>query len=183
MNIFVTNECPIQSAKDLCDKHVVKMVTESAQMLSTAHRVLDGTMEIRPSKSGLRMVPYYKLDDERENILMRAVHIKHPCTIWSMKSTSNYLWHYRHYKALAEEYTYRYGKEHGAWYSKNIGETLSSFPHNMVENEFTPWAVAMKHFPECIVENDVIQSYRNYYNVAKKDFAKWTKRPVPEFMR
>ena len=52
MNIFILNEDPIKAAQDQCDKHVVKMIVESAQMLSTVHRMLDGTIETRKSKSG-----------------------------------------------------------------------------------------------------------------------------------
>jgi hypothetical protein len=54
MNIFVLSDDPVQAAQDQCDKHVVKMIVESAQMLSTVHRMLDGTITMRPSKSGKR---------------------------------------------------------------------------------------------------------------------------------
>ena len=59
MNIFRLHDDPVISAQMMCDKHVVKMVTEYGQLLSTAHRVLDGTVERRPSKSGKRMVDHY----------------------------------------------------------------------------------------------------------------------------
>ena len=52
MNIFILHKDPIKAAQDQCDKHVVKMIVESAQMLSTVHRMLDGSIEQRPSKSG-----------------------------------------------------------------------------------------------------------------------------------
>ncbi len=58
MNIFVLDEDPVISAQMMCDKHIPKMIVEAAQMLSTAHRMLDGYMEKRPSKSGKRMVKY-----------------------------------------------------------------------------------------------------------------------------
>ena len=76
MNIFILHEDPIKSAQYQCDKHVVKMIVESAQMLSTAHRMVDGTMERRPSKSG-SMIQYYKLGDSRENTLYKAVSYTH----------------------------------------------------------------------------------------------------------
>ena len=56
MNIFVLDMNPVTAAQMQCDKHVVKMIVESAQMLSTAHRMIDGYLEKRPSKSGKRMV-------------------------------------------------------------------------------------------------------------------------------
>ena len=42
MNIFYLNESPEIAAVEHNDKHCVKMILESAQMLCTAHRVLDG---------------------------------------------------------------------------------------------------------------------------------------------
>ena len=61
MNIFILDEDPTIAAQMQCDKHVVKMIVESAQMLSTAHRMLDGKLIMKPSKSGKRMVKYYDL--------------------------------------------------------------------------------------------------------------------------
>ena len=68
MNIFILNEDPVRSALDQCDKHIVKMPLESAQMLSTAHRILDGTETRRPSKSGKTMVKYWQLDALEESM-------------------------------------------------------------------------------------------------------------------
>ena len=77
MNIFILDNDPAIAAKLQCDKHVVKMIVESAQMLSTAHRMLDGDQELRPSKSGKRMVKYWVLPDSREEIIYKAVHTCH----------------------------------------------------------------------------------------------------------
>ena len=85
MNIFVLDENPSLAAKYHCDKHVVKMILESAQMLST----------INPSPSS------YK-----------PTHKNHPCTLWAAASFNNYQWLYRLALALGDEYTYRYGKVH-----------------------------------------------------------------------
>lgn len=144
----------------MCDKHVVKMILESAQMLSTAHRVLD---------------------ESNDAELYKTAHKNHPCSIWVRKSSENYSWLYSHFKALSEEYTYRYGKIHSSW--QKLGKILNKMPKNITMNERSPFAIAMKQYPECIVENDPIQSYRNYYRVAKKDFAKWTKREEPEWWK
>jgi hypothetical protein len=179
MNIFAVADCPVESAQSLCNKHVVKMITESAQMLSTAHRILDGELDMRPSVSGKRLVQYWQLSDAREDILMKAVHPSHPCTIWTMQSSDNYRWHVQHYRALAVEYTQRYGKIHGSWQNRDIGSHLIELPHNIPDGDRTPFAIAMKHYPECIVPDDPIQSYRNYYNVAKTYFACWTNRQPP----
>lgn len=178
MNIFVLSECPIESAQMMCDKHVVKMVTESAQMLSTAHRLLDGKM-IQFGKA-----KRWKLDDDREDILFHAVHMNHPCTLWTMESSSNYAWHYDHYYALAREYERRYGKEHGSFSRQTqIGKRLRLFPNNIPRRGRTPFAVAMKNFPQCIVPNDVVESYRNYYRMVKRTFAVWDHSETPAWYK
>ena len=56
MNIFILNDDPVIAAQEQCDKHIPKMVVESAQMLSTTHRMIDGIETKVPSKSGKRMV-------------------------------------------------------------------------------------------------------------------------------
>jgi hypothetical protein len=66
MNIFVLDKNPIKAAQQHCDKHVVKMILESAQMLSTAHRILDGKPEMRRSASGKTMQKYWVLPDARD---------------------------------------------------------------------------------------------------------------------
>ena len=52
MNIFYVDKDPVKAAKMLLDKHVVKMILESAQMLCTAKRVLDGTEYMAKTKNG-----------------------------------------------------------------------------------------------------------------------------------
>ena len=85
MNIFILDKHPVVAAQQQCDKHVVKMIVESAQMLSTAHRMLDGHVEKRLSKSGKRMINYwYHNIPEKEELLYKAVHHGHPCTVWTM---------------------------------------------------------------------------------------------------
>ena len=73
MNIFVLDKNPTIAAQMLCDKHVPKMIVESAQMLSTAHRLLDGTPEKRRSKSGKTIQTYYSFGDVRDKLYYLAV--------------------------------------------------------------------------------------------------------------
>lgn len=179
MNIFILNSDPIIAAQEQCDKHVVKMIVESGQMLSTAHRMLDGTVERRPSKSGKTTVNYYKLPDEREDIMYKAVHFNHPCSIWTRESISNYRWHYDHFIALCDEYTYRYGKVHST--DTKLREPLFKLPHNMPLVESTPFRLAMQSNPECMFE-DAVKSYRAFYHTKQKRFKMdWSKRPIPEW--
>ena len=184
MNIFVLHQDPIVAAQMQCDKHVVKMIVESAQMLSTAHRMLDGTVQIAPSKSGKRMVKHYRLfdDPEMDQLLYKAVHYKHPCTVWTMQTAANYRWHYDHFAALCDEYTYRYGKVHKS--DRDLRDILISLPRNISDiDELLPFPLAMKSNPECMFD-DPVKSYRAFYQTKQHRFSmKWTKRPVPEWFK
>jgi len=178
MNIFILDNDPVIAAQEQCDKHVVKMIVESAQMLSTVHRMLDGVMERRPSKSGA-MLQYWKLNDQRENILYKACHFNHPSTVWTRESKANYQWHYQHFIALCDEYTYRYGKVHST--DTKLRIALQQIPTNIPEKHMTPFKLAMGSNPECILE-DAVESYRRFYETKQKRFTMvWTKRPVPKW--
>ena len=180
MNIFILDESPAVSAMWQCDKHVPKMVVESAQMLSTAHRILDGLVEKRPSKSGKTMVKYYKLNDSREDVFYKAVHFAHPCTIWTMESVKNYEWHYQHFWTLCKEYTYRYNKIHKT--ESVLLEALKKPPYNIPDVPQTPFKLAMKSNPECIALGDPIKAYQAFYQTKQERFKMvWTKREKPEW--
>lgn len=178
MNIFILDNDPVIAAQEQCDKHVVKMIVESAQMLSTVHRMLDGVMERRPSKSGA-MLQYWKLNDQRENVLYKACHFNHPSTVWTRESKANYQWHYQHFIALCDEYTYRYGKVHST--DTKLRIALQQIPTNIPEKHMTPFKLAMGSNPECMLE-DAVESYRRFYETKQKRFTMvWTKRPVPKW--
>ena len=177
MNIFILNEDPVRSALDQCDKHIVKMPLESAQMLSTAHRILDGTETKRPSKSGKTMVKYWTLDSQFENIIYAVAHRGHPCTVWTMETKANYTWHYEHFVALSEEYKYRYNREHLS-YTK-LKDILRNPPKNIPDGGLTPFPQAM---PDDAKDSDPIKAYRNYYGMYKKELAVWNNgRPAPNW--
>lgn len=170
MNIFVLDEDPAAAAMMMCDKHIPKMILESAQMLSTAHRVLDGKPTKRRSRSGKSEITYYAFGDRRDDLYYSAVHIGHPCTKWTMESSTNYNWHFFHLNALSKEYHYRRGKYHKTW--EKLGMLLAAPPQNISEGPRTEWAQAMDQFPNCKVPGNAVQAYRNYYH-ATKHFAKW----------
>ena len=124
MNIFFLHQNPFVSAQYHCDKHVIKMITETAQMLSTAHRILDGKMILeekfyvrkpKTDKSGNIIIKFQKrkikrwvLTDRREDILHLATHINHPCNKWVRGSYSNYEWTRLLLGGLLAEYDLRY---------------------------------------------------------------------------
>ena len=90
MNIFYLHSDPIQNAKWYIDKHIVKMPTEYCQLLSSAHRIIDGKMYQGINKNK-RNVKKWKLPDQRENLLMQVTHANHPSNIWVRHSRSNYI--------------------------------------------------------------------------------------------
>ena len=188
MNIFILHEDPVIAAQMQCDKHVPKMVVESAQMLSTAHRVLDGLLVRKRSVSGKTMVKYWDLfegadDLEAEMIYYKAVHVGHPCTQWTMEADSNYRWHYDHFIALCQEFTYRYGKEHMT--AVRLGSALYSTPRNIPKGPMTPFRLAMSSNPECIFEDDPVKSYRSFYHTKQERFKMaWAKgRSQPDWFK
>ena len=146
MNLFILDQDPVVAAQSQCDIHVNKMIIESGQMLSTVHRMLDGNMERRLSKSGKIRVQYWKLDDDREDILYKACHFNHPCTVWTRESLANYEWHYKHFIALCKEKEYRTGKEH-LTYTK-LHKALKTPPYNIPIYKLTQFKLAMKSNPE-----------------------------------
>ena len=151
-------------------------------MLSTAHRILDGEFLRVPSKSGKSNVKSWILPDDRENVLYKAVHINHPCTIWTMKSNNNYTWHWVHFAALCDEYTYRYGKVHAT--DKLLRDVLKQLPNNIQVGYKTPFALAMNSNPECIHPNDPVRSYREFYQTKQDRFDMvWSKREIPEWFK
>lgn len=182
MNIFILDTNPVIAAQMQCDKHVVKMIIESAQMLSTAHRMLDGEQKSVPSKSGKRTVKAWTLPDERDAVLYKAVHMNHPCTVWTMQSNNNYNWHYVHFIALCQEYTLRYGKIHAT--ETLLREILMSPPRNIPVDYKTQFPLAMNSNPECKFPHDPVKSYRMFYQTKQDRFKMaWTNRQVPEWFQ
>lgn len=176
MNIFAVHSDPIIAAQSLVDKHIVKMVLETAQLLSTAHRILDGAEYIDKTKTG-RNVKRWRLPDERETVLYSATHINHPSAVWCRANFDNYNWLYKHFAALLEEYTHRYGKVHKC---ASMALTLRFTPQRIPLGNLTPVTPAMPD--EYKVAGDSVASYRNYYRVAKARMHKWTNRETPEWI-
>lgn len=183
MNIFAVDENPYIAAQFLCDSHVVKMTVESAQILSTTHRVLDGIFSRRLSVGGKRYMKYWELLDEREHVLYKPTHPNHPSCRWAMENDKNYMWLYEHFEGLFNEYEHRYGRKHSSFVL--LGKHLNKPPKNIsYAKHRTKFAMAMKNHPECIVDDDV-QSYRNFYKAKQHEISmKWNKnREAPNWFK
>lgn len=180
MNIFYLHNSPDTCARYHVDKHVVKMILEYAQLLSTAHRVLDGIENQTVSEKG-RKKTVFTLPDERDSHLYQATHINHPSAKWARHSIQNYSWLYSLWIALMEEYTFRYGKVHTC---EKLKFHLSTPPTNIPNNPFSaPWRAMPDEFKvPRTVNNYTIESYRAYYKGAKSHMLKWKNRPQPEWI-
>ena len=151
MNIFYFDSCPIKSAQAQPDKMLVKMPLETAQMLCTAHRELDG-------------------DEYADEVgLYKKAYLNHPCTIWARKTSKNYKWLLRHFLALGDEYSFRYGKTHKS--VEKLYRGLDQLPGNIPLNAMTPIAQAM---PDQYKNEDPVKAYRDYC-INEKTYAKWDK--------
>lgn len=174
MNIFYLDADPKTCAAMHCDKHVVKMIIEYAQLMSTAHRILDGKEYIDVTANGRKIKRWRMEDSKYESGLMKASHINHPSAVWTRKTKQNYIWLNRMWNYLLLEYTHRYGKRHAC---ANYMELLYMWPENISDGPFTPPTPAMPD--DCKIANDSVGSYHKYYIEKKNHFAKWTNREMP----
>ncbi len=182
MNIFALHRNPLIAAKMMCDKHVVKMILESAQILSSVKRFIDGTRhEFAKNKF------IWKLDNSFEDeTIYRAGWLKHPSTLWAMKSRKNYVWLWHHFKFLNDEFKRRFQKPDHKSFAL-LGEILKTPPKNLpiIRKNVLP-TPAMPE--ECLIyknnEINVVASYRNYYVQKKRHLATWkTPSYIPKWYR
>ena len=177
MNIFFLSHNPSECARQHVDKHVVKMIVEYAQLLSTAHRYLDGVQSIGLSYSGRKQTRYV-LPDNRESILYASTHINHPSAIWCRKGIVQYRWLHNLLIELCKEYTYRYSKIHKVERSGLLWK-LEKPPKNIYTDVF--WSEPTPAMPDEYKVSNAIQSYRNFYIAEKRSFATWKNRTVPDW--
>lgn len=161
MNIFVIDENPVQAARWLLDKHVVKMLLESCQIFCTNYHLQGIEAPYKPS------------------------HKNHPSTIWSRTSYDNFLWLLEHSYAIANEYTERYNKRHKSedvldWIESNMWQL--SFD----SNDLTPFAIAISDDSICrrladFNQLSAVEKYRAYYKLDKSHIHQW-KQNKPEWI-
>lgn len=145
MNIFVLDYSPRLAAEYHCDKHVIKMILETAQLLSTTHDYF-GTW--------------------REG-MYKPTHKKHPCTLWLQESRDNYFWTLNLGLWLLYEYEKRYKKTHK---TSAVLDMLKTPPKKLMYSRLTPFAQAM---PEIYRREDAVEAYRAYYMAEKAPICTW----------
>lgn len=169
MNIFVTSECPKESARNLCDKHVPKLVVENFQMLScavirygTPEELLPLTKSGKPAKGGYH---------------------KHPCSIWAGNTRKNFEWLGQHALETCKEYSFRFKKTH---FCENGIKKLFSLKNRIPMGDLEPFAIAINDSMSCRQTPNfellsAVEQYRLYYKL-DKPFASWEKgRPAPDW--
>lgn len=160
MNVFMVDSCPVKAAQALCDKHVVKMVLESAQVASTVLRERGDTSPL----------------------LYKPTHKNHPCTRAVAENEDYADWFINHGIALACEYTHRFGKTHKSQRVLDYAvEHLSGSEYGLSLAD-VPQAMPVEHK----VEGDPVRAYRSYLqwkynNLWPKGSARWTARQQPRW--
>lgn len=151
MNIFILDYDFKKCAQYHTDRHIVKMITEEVQLLSSV----------------------YYFTDEEHLAPYRKTHMNHPCAVWTRQSLNNWIWLKDHAMALYDEYAYRYGKQHAAG-EKLLDLQLPDLP----ATGLTKFAQCMPDKYKC---DDVVDAYRKYYNSEKKHLFNWKLRSIPEW--
>lgn len=160
MNIFFVDRDPSVAAQCLVDRHVVKMILESAQILSTVVRKRYGR----------------SLSTRADITLYEATHRNHPCVLWAGETSGNYEWLRTHAVALCDEFRFRYDGEHAS--ERLIRRILSrcpfTYPSPMTE---PPQAMPLEYR-----RPDPVEGYREYYRTGKAHLHRWTKREPPSWI-
>lgn len=183
MNLFKLHEDHDKNAEYHVDKHIVKMILESAQILCTNLTVdhlfgfLPGMLNSEQNKilSDFRKDQKNLSQEDRLFTYLPTMQ-NHPSTVWARSSLENFYWTHCYAHSLAEEYRYRYGKDH-----KSFWDVINKLPDpkHMEDVGLTPFAMAM---PEELKDyEDPVQSYRNYYMLDKATFASWKYRDKPDW--
>lgn len=160
MNIFFLDYDPSLCAEAMVDSHVVKMVLETAQLLSTAHHQLQSAVAPQCYKQ---------------------THVNHPSAVWARKAAGNYDWLYVHFEALAAEYTHRFGREHKSFIDKFMYLSVNPCPNAGL-------TVPLCALPEAIKPTglytwaDSVEAYRTYYRTDKARLHKYTNRQPPSWL-
>jgi hypothetical protein len=157
MNIFRLHDDPVICAQMHTNSHCVKMITEHAQLMSTAHHVAGSKLDL--------------------NTIYKRSHQNHPSAIWARESKSNYRWLHAMTTALCKEYTHRYGKVHKVESAGYLARLRT--PPEIVDIGPTTQRLAM---PEGVRCSNPVVAYRNYYVRHKSHLFVWRERDMPEWL-
>lgn len=160
MNIFYLHEDATAIPSVMYNKHVVKMILETAQLLCTAHQTYAEELGYDNT-----YIPYKK------------AYYNHPSAVWARENSANYDWLYLHFISLCDEYTTRYGKVHASY--NKCAEALYNAPVGIPQSD------TMSKMPQCMPDEYKaecsIQAYRNYYIQGKIHIANRDEFPIRGF--
>jgi hypothetical protein len=159
MNIFILDNNPATAAQYLCDRHIPKMLLESAQLICTA-LVLTQKVLSKPTSD---------ITWDFGTVGYGNTHTNHPCSKWARADLANLSWLWAHFDEQCAEYTRRYGKTH---LTEIKMRNVDCFRPNVLTTNCTPFAQAM---PDQYKDVDAVKAYRSYYYGEKRRFAKWQK--------
>ena len=168
MNVFCLDRDPRKAAHMMCDKHVVKMIVETCQILSA---VLNNNYDPKLKGDNITSLQYGTAG-------YPPAHVKHPSTIWAMEARGNYKWLVKHLRGLCLEYSARYNKVHSMEGQLSVFEAQEKFLlfDKEKKTEFVQ-AITDKRWHR----KDPVEAYRTYYNMEKFTFAKWKLGNVPDW--
>tara|TARA_X000001382_G_C3176151_1_gene181036 strand:+ start:2916 stop:3551 length:636 start_codon:yes stop_codon:yes gene_type:complete len=182
MNIFALSRNPQEAAQQMLNKHVVKMPTETCQMLHTNALYFDYIEHYNEEPTLAQLKAFHR--DIGSN-LMKPAMLNHPSTIWARQTPNNTRWLYSHGCALCDEYTHRYNKKHGS--QSRILDIAYTIDFQADPWWATPVTIAMDDKYRLVKDNRipdwdfVIKSYRHYYLEGKWKFAEWRQNRMPEW--
>ena len=178
MNIFVLDTDPRAAALYHCNKHVLKMILETGQMLCTSHwmhhlwnadKSLSDFKRVRDAQGWL-----YENVPKKEQPPWKLTHARHPCTRWVSENVSNYGWTLTLGESLLTQYTVRYNKKHSTYY---VFEWLrENYPPGIADGYITNHPVCMNDeykVYDSYGNISAVDSYKQYYILDKSRFAKW----------
>ncbi len=163
MNIFFLSWDPRLAAQYAIDKHVIKMILESTQLLYSVYHLTNEEL--------LKSCPYE---------VYRLTHKNHPCSVWARERFENFRWLLLLGLEYCEEYTHRYSseetlKEHAC--QKHLVWMVNNLP-KLPAGPMTFPALAM---PDKYKNTDPVKAYRDYYIYEKLKLSGYTNRETPEW--
>ena len=193
MNIFALSDDPVKAAEQLIDKHIIKMPTETGQMLHTNILYMQYIQQHGKEPQLKDLKAFHQSTGSK---LMKPAMLNHPSTIWARHSLANFEWLFEHGMSLCEEYTHRYNKRHGSydriiWGSHAHYDLINN--HKYPHSGLTPVTIAMDNSyridldkysqrnPNWTGWDFVIASYRHYYLEGKWRIAEWRKDRRPNW--
>jgi len=178
MNIFFTNPNPAVCATEHCNIHLNKMIVEYAQLLSTAHRLLDGEQYIEITDKGRKIKRWHLPSINADTILYKASHVNHPSNRWVRESSQHYDWLFNTWSCMLDIKREMKGGEDCK--AASLKPFLVKHPANIKDNSFVAPYVAIQpnDHPDIheMLNDDSIDTLGAYRIFMNRKFKNWVTR-------